>query len=293
MATRGNGTVTLWDVTSGRSMLSIHTSPAAWKFSPDGKRLATASYTDTTIWDANTGQELRTLHKKVSGVTSFCRDLTGMVIECEDESVKVWDLTNDREVVMVGARSERAMRTIAFSPEGKLLAIGHGNGTVNVFDTTTGRELLALPGYNSNSGAVTGVAFSPDGTALAVSRTGKLLIRQANDGRELLTLSGHSIESGMAFSHDWKKVATFGGSHAAQVWDTVNGAELVTLGGHTAQVPRWHSRAMIASWQRPAKTTRRRYGMPTAGNCYAPRPFEDYLGTGIQRGRKETDDREW
>ena len=54
----------------------------------------------------------------------------------------------------------------SFSPDGKRLIFGSGNGTVTLWDAATGQEMLTLKGQ---LGRVNSVSFSPDGRRLATA----------------------------------------------------------------------------------------------------------------------------
>jgi WD40 repeat protein len=53
---------------------------------------------------------------------------------------------------------------MAFSPDGSLVATGRSDGTVRLFEASTGEQRLVLPG---NACEITDVAFSADGAKLA------------------------------------------------------------------------------------------------------------------------------
>jgi WD40 repeat protein len=65
---------------------------------------------------------------------------------------------------------------MTFSPDGKRLVTASDDENLKVWDVATGQEVLTLSGH---SGAVTGVAFSPDGRRLVSSGWKKVKVWDA------------------------------------------------------------------------------------------------------------------
>ena len=114
------------------------------------------------------------------------------------------------------------VRSVAFSPDGRLLASGSLDGTAKLWDVASGRELRTLSGH---SGEVYSVAFSPDGRVLAsggYDETVKLW--DVASGRELRTLSGRSGKvTSVAFSPDGRVLASGSDYNTVKLWDVASG----------------------------------------------------------------------
>ena len=93
-------------------------------------------------------------------------------------------------------RGDKQINCVAFSPDGKILAVGDGelyeSGNVLLYDPATGEVKSTL---NGHSGPVLGVCFSPNGATIASCSTDTTVIlwdvkRWAPTGGS--PLSGHS-----------------------------------------------------------------------------------------------------
>ncbi|MBI2865638.1 MAG: protein kinase [Chloroflexi bacterium] len=99
------------------------------------------------------------------------------------------------------ADTQARVRSVSFSPDGKILASGSDNDTVKLWEVATGRELRTLAGH---SDSVYDVAFARDGMTLASASGDKTVkLWEVATGRELRTPAGHSkaVEA-VAFSSD-------------------------------------------------------------------------------------------
>ena len=239
--------VKVWDAATGREALTIkvHTGGTSGvAFSPDGKRLASASAIRTvTVWDAATGQEVLTLGghagKFINGV-AFSPD--GSRLACASgPTVKVWDAQTGQEVLTLSGHKHIVWH-VCFSPDGSRLASAAGNkwnvhepGELKVWDARTGQEQFTLPGHTDN---VWSVCFSPDGSHLvSASRDRMIKVWDMATGREAFTLKGHTGEvRDMAFSPDGLYLASASADGTVRLWDPSSGQDPATLKGPAGNV---------------------------------------------------------
>ena len=90
-------------------------------------------------------------------------------------SLILWSVASGRQLLSI---EDASASSLAFSPDGKMIATGSGDGTMKFWDVGTGKELRPFAGHDDWHGSrfsgpeVNSLTFSPDGkTLLAAART--------------------------------------------------------------------------------------------------------------------------
>jgi WD40 repeat protein len=145
----------------------------------------------------------------------------------------VWDLPGNKSKYQHD--EAKGIRSLAFSPDGKTLALALYDGKIKLLDSATGKEQQTLPGH---ANGVNCVAFSPDGLTLAsasLDQTAKLW--DVKTGKEKMTFRGHTeYVLCVAFSPDGQTLGTCSGTSThpqtggnAKLWDLTTGKERATM----------------------------------------------------------------
>ncbi|MDB9527454.1 AAA-like domain-containing protein [Oscillatoria sp. CS-180] len=207
--------------------LGEHTSEVrAIAFSPDGERVATASWDATArIWNSVNGIELARLnHEKAVQSVAFSPDGERVATASGDATARIWDATDGTELARLSHGS--AVQSVAFSPDGEQVATASGDATARIWDATDGTELARL----NHGSAVQSVAFSPNGERVATtSLDNTARVWNVVSGAELVRLNHDGIVQSVVFSLDGERVATASGDATARVWNAVIGTELARL----------------------------------------------------------------
>lgn len=149
-----------------------------------------------------------------------------------DGEVKVWDASTYQNLLTLPADSDVFGYTVAYSPDGKLLAAGLSTKVV-VWDAVSGRKIFSLDGNVSGApnNEMVYVTFSPDNKHLAVANMdGAPKVWDVVTRAEEFSLVGHKQPcDGIAYSPDGKLLATSDDSGIIKVWDSATGKELLSL----------------------------------------------------------------
>jgi WD40 repeat protein len=135
----------------------------------------------------------------------------------------------------VFAETLGGIHSVAFSPDGQLLATGDTNNEIRLYQVVDGKQLLS---YKGHTGWIWSVAFSSQSHILASgSEDQSVKLWAISTGQCLKNLYGHygGIWS-VAFSAEDHMLASGSEDQMIKLWDIATGQCLKTLQGHNSRV---------------------------------------------------------
>lgn len=253
------GTLYLWDAKTEKLLRTMEEEPkyssfGCIAFSSDGKIMVTGGSRNIAtdgwkgegivrLWDTQTGEHIRTLTGHARGVNSVAFSPDGRTIATGgsiavakdgstiDGTVRLWDVKTGEHLRTLTGHTYN-VNSVAFSPDGTLLASGGHDKPVRLWDVKTGKQIRALEEggwrYSIGMGPVNCVAFSPDGRTIASSD--HLAVRLWDVGRRRLLRKFRERNSGhgtslVVFSPDGRTLAVCG-SQEIDLWDAKTGTQI-------------------------------------------------------------------
>ncbi|MFL4903363.1 caspase, EACC1-associated type [Streptomyces sp. MMS24-I2-30] len=193
----GIGTISIWSVaaqakiaTLTSAVAGVHTSTKqvnSIAFSPDGSILAASTVAGLVeLWDGATYTKIATIAGSETGVGALAFSPDGKLLAgaTAGSVVHLWEVAGHKEIAVLTytdspdeGLAAGVVGSLAFSPDGRFLAGGTQAGLLLFWDVATRKAAGRLGRFTSSGGSDTvGVAFSPDGKALAASLLGKVAL---------------------------------------------------------------------------------------------------------------------
>jgi WD40 repeat protein len=188
-----DGSVRFLDLATGkvRSASGRHDGAVAEAtFSADAAFAITAGEDGRVIvWDVKHAAAGETLEGHPGQITGLATSHDGQTLYTSalDGSVLVWDLAGARRLgrrFKLGLGNPGATPRYALSPDGRVLAAGHGDGTVTLVDART--LALSRPFRVVRSGPVVGMGFVPGSRLLVVGDSNGFLALVDSDRRQVI-----------------------------------------------------------------------------------------------------------
>ncbi|MDE0682892.1 MAG: hypothetical protein OXI63_08265 [Candidatus Poribacteria bacterium] len=229
--------IRLTDVSTGgelANLTNINLGAKGMVFSPDGKTVAFGGSGKIHLWNTETGSSLN------------ISPLDGNVIHKKPNQTEGERALEFPQGMMFHNMVE--ISALGFSPDGKKLVSGTMGGRVQVWDAETGTELAPFfagqddavktePGKISATyhDAITAVAFSPNGTLLAVGSYKRIRVLGSHKKTRLKEVVLRGVET-LVFSPDSTVLLAGLRTGAINLWNLTTGNKLTTLDGHAGPV---------------------------------------------------------
>jgi WD40 repeat protein len=170
------------------------------------------------LWNTISWVITRTVRTGAILGVNFSPDGNLLAFEPDRYKVTLWNVREGKTQSTLWTSFTGAVNSMAFAPQGGVLATGHYDGTIRTWDTSKGEPLLVIPSV----GVVESLTYSPDG-ALIASGHGyhdhQIRLWNAQTGELLRELPGHSTSiDQLTFSPDGQFLvsATYDGT--LRIW---------------------------------------------------------------------------
>jgi WD40 repeat protein len=249
LAVIGLNAVQIWDITTGQELpaLPFKKMPAnnvasnggSLAFAPDGRTLAAAhSYYERTtgnpggevyLWNLASGSDIACLEGSgfFSGSLAFSTDSQVLAVPVQNQNILLIKASTGKELGRLEGSQAGSVQGLTFSPDGRLLAgAQHENYFHNRFSSSLppsppGNRIMVWElasgqirqEFGGHQGAVTCLAFSPDGQTLASGSSDTTILQWDLSGKRpepFEPLPPARLEAA------WQSLAEKNGRHAFQ-----------------------------------------------------------------------------
>jgi WD40 repeat protein len=212
-------------------------------FRADGDLLALAFAGDGTLWTVEDPGLLRRwdlggrrqlewhLLSELENLWAFSRD--GRVLASASDELSLWDVPTGQLQAVLPQPSW--VTALALRGDAGLVATGHEDGSVGLWDAANDEQLHELRGHRRQ---VSALAFSADGTRLASAGEDRVIrLWDVATGRECATLEGHNDRiPALAWHPRGHRLYSAGWDTSVWVWDALTAAPVILLNNHANQV---------------------------------------------------------
>jgi WD40 repeat protein len=250
------GTVRLWNGVTLKEFDApqVNTLDAiAVDFSPDGKLLAAAGRTgEIFLVDTETSKLMKTVTVNKQGINAISFSPDGLLLAIannttannpsENNNQTAFELINiETDEVVLSASSvgedfnPGSGLAVAFSPNGKYVALGQGGNIVQIWELETKKLLHSI---KDGSIGIYSIAFSPDSQLIvAGDGNGQVIQWDVETGQKQIAFEGGmQWDNDVVFSPDGSLLAVTGSDGNIRLFNVKTQEEVAQLKGHTGSL---------------------------------------------------------
>ena len=222
-----------WNAQTGDHIkdVLIEESFTALAISPDCKTLVCSGDSPLQVWNIENAKRL-SIDTETEGnyeYLAFSTDGKSLVAAEQWEYLNLWSISPMQ--LKKNFTHGEAFNSIAYSPDGKLVASGNDNGSIKIWDVSTGKRIQKISGHQSEK--IHTAAFQPDSAIITIGTKSEIQLWNVQTGDLVKTVPEprYNVYS-VKYSDDNQLIATGGESKKARLWDAQTGRFLGSFVGH-------------------------------------------------------------
>ncbi len=267
LTTSADRKLRLWQATGGKVTRTVDLAKRPRAIAPDGSVVAVSGQPESSsfpadkdrektvdLCEAATGKVMHQLkHDNNVVQVAWAADGTAVAVATgrtftDRAEVYIWDTATGKLRIRWAAAATKCM---VFAPDGKMLATGNEDFTVELWQTSNGQILRTFGAPDAKQrrrfARITGIACSPDGKRIAGACTSPengITIWDTSSGREICRCTekpttdsrGLGWVQALVFSADGSTLFSGSEARSIRVWDTATGKERTRLQGHRGDI---------------------------------------------------------
>ncbi len=212
----------IWDIETEEQLLEIPLDELSLDiaFHPDGHLLVTGTWDgEVSLWNTETGTEVHTFDAEGRvGMLAFSSDGRFLLIGGGNGYIMALD---NYEIIATLPHKSYVL-SVAFSPDGTLVATASTDSVAAIWDAATGEQLRTF----HHQGRAEDITFSPDGQWVAIaSEDSRLRLWHIDSGEETQMHHDGAVTL-VTFSPDSRWLASVSDDQTARLWDIATGGEI-------------------------------------------------------------------